>query len=211
MTRYRHSFSIYHKDSLTTVPKMRFFSTFFLLSSSLLPLASAVSQTGPAAAVASPDGLIVPFSTKLPACASLCGKLFDVQGACTPPNIAAVSQSCFCTDGRLTPFLQPGTAGVSSVCGPESCQDATSLGEIQSWYEGYCNEKSPNPTTTTSSTTSGAPTATGTGSDSQGTHVAHSGGGYTWYVLPHCLDIQVSEKQELTCHETGWAHITDGS
>ncbi|KAG0650789.1 hypothetical protein D0Z07_2659 [Hyphodiscus hymeniophilus] len=128
-------------------------STPFLLAILSLPLLAS-SQTQAA------DGVIVPFTSKLPACASLCGKLFDVQGACSPPAIASVSQSCFCGDPRLTSFLQSGTAGVSSVCGPTSCTAAADLEKIQSWYESYCNVAQTTPTTTTGTT----PTGTQTGS-----------------------------------------------
>lgn len=122
-----------------------------LLLSSIIPLISAQAAA---------DGLIVPFSSVLPACASKCGKLFDVQGACTPPNIAATSSSCFCADPRLTPLLNQGTASVVSVCTAATgeCTDTADLEAIQNWYASYCNEKSPNPTTT-----SGGSTATGTG------------------------------------------------
>lgn len=138
--------------------------SLLVLASSLLSLASARSQTGPAAAVASPNGLIVPFST-LPACASLCGNLFNVQGGCTPPVTSAPSQSCFCSDARLTSILQ-GTTGVEAACGPASCQDTASLQAIQSWYEGYCNVKGvTNPSATTaaaSSASTSTPTSTST-------------------------------------------------
>jgi len=109
------------------------------------------------------DGVIVPFTSVLPACASLCGKLFDVQGACSPPVIASVSSACFCGDPRLQPFLQSGTAAVESVCGAASCQDTTDLQKIQSWYESYCNVKDSNPTTTSAGSTA---TGTSTGSSS---------------------------------------------
>jgi hypothetical protein len=132
--------------------------SIFLLSSIVLPLISAQQVA---------DGLIVPFKSVLPACASLCGKLFDVQGACTPPAIAATSNTCFCADPRLKPFLDTGTSGVATVCTAASCTDSNSLLKIQSWYEGYCNEQSSNPTTT-----AGGSAATGTGSaGSSGTSV----------------------------------------
>jgi len=123
-----------------------------------------------------PDGAIVPFTSVLPACASLCGPLFDVQGACAPPKLSAVSESCFCGDPRLQPFLDSGTAGVSQVCGAASCQDTTSLQKIQSWYETYCNLKNSNPTTT-----SGSAGATGTGSSgSTGSSSSQAAVNQTW-------------------------------
>jgi len=120
-----------------------------VLSGLLLPVANAQAQ---------PDGLLVPFTSGLPACASLCGKLFDVQGACVPPIAAEPSKSCFCADPRLK-SITAGTTGVSSVCGPTSCQDAPSLQKIQTWYESFCNIAVANPTTT-----SGTPGTTGTNS-----------------------------------------------
>ena len=128
-----------------------------------------------------PDGVIVPFTSVLPACASLCGKLFDVQGACSPPVTTSVSSSCFCGDPRLQPFLQSGTSGVESVCGAASCQDTPSLQKIQSWYETYCNVKDSNPTTT-----SGGSTATGSSTGSataKPTSVANTN--QSWYVSFH--------------------------
>jgi len=123
------------------------------------PIPQATTAATAPAATASPDGQIVPFS-QLPACASLCGHLFDVQGACTPPVTSTVSEPCFCGDPRLQPFQDAGTAGVSSVCGPQSCTADADLLAIQKWYDSYCNINQANPTTTTS----GAPGATGTSS-----------------------------------------------
>jgi hypothetical protein len=140
---------------------MHISSALLLLASTLLPLASAATQTGPSTAVASPDGVIVPFTSKLPACASLCGPLFNVQGGCAPPVLTAPSQSCFCSSAVLTPFLQS-TAEVATVCGPASCQDTASLQEIQSWYAGYCNDKVVTPTTTSSPTSTATSTSTST-------------------------------------------------
>ena len=104
----------------------------------------------PALAQQAADGLIVPFASVLPACASLCGKLFDVQGACTPPAIATTSSSCFCSDTRLTAILQ-GTSGVSEVCGPASCTATSDLQTIENWYASYCGEKGVGVPTTTQS------------------------------------------------------------
>ena len=126
----------------------------FLLAALLLPLLTRTQ-------LQKPDGVIVPFTSVLPACASLCGKLFDVQGACSPPGIATVSSACFCGDPRLQPFLQSSTAGVAQVCGAASCQDTADLQKIQSWYESYCNVAQSTPTTT-----SGSATGTNTGTSS---------------------------------------------
>ena len=124
------------------------------------------------------DGVIVPFTSVLPACASLCGKLFDVQGACSPPVTTSVSSACFCGDPRLQPFLQSGTGGVESVCGAASCQDTADLQKIQSWYESYCNVKDSNPTTTSAGSTA---TGTSTGS-STAKPTAAQNTNQGWYV-----------------------------
>jgi hypothetical protein len=165
-----------------------------LLLSGIIPLISAQAAA---------DGLIVPFSSVLPACASKCGKLFDVQGACTPPNIAATSSSCFCADPRLTPLLNQGTAGVQSVCSTASgeCTATADLEAIQNWYAGYCNEKSPNPTTT-----SGGATPTGTGTTTGTTKPVSTGAAkpQSW-----CVTF-LSMKQAVELIGIGSNHIGDG-
>ena len=145
---------------------MRFVS-LLVLAARLFSLASAVTQTSPDTAVPSPNGLIVPFAT-LPGCASLCGHLWDVQGACTPPHLTAISQTCFCSDTRLTSILQ-GDAGVLAACGATSCQDSASQQAIENWYGGYCNEAVAKPTGTT---TGSVPTST----------ASSTPGNKTWYV-----------------------------
>ena len=125
-------------------------TTFLLLS--LLSLT--VSQNPQAA-----DGPIVPFTSVLPACASNCGPLYDVQGKCAPPNIPAVNPNCFCTDTRLTPFDNAGTSGVSAVCvGIGSCTAASDLQAIKTWYDSYCAGNKGNTGSTTGGTSS--PTST---------------------------------------------------
>jgi len=133
----------------------------------------AQTETGSAAsAVASPDGLIVPFTSGLPACASLCGPLFDVQGACTPPNIASTDDNCFCTDSRLSAFdTDAGVTGVSAVCGPASCNAQTDLQAIKTWFDNFCNTKK---VVTTTAAGGAVSTSTGSSQNSSG------GGGNTW-------------------------------
>lgn len=107
------------------------------------------------------DGQIVPFTSDLPSCASQCGPLSDVQGACVPPVTSTADSSCFCGDSRLTPFLQ-GTSGVSQVCGASSCTSTTDLQTIEAWYENYCNAKA----ATTTSSSGSASTSTSSDSNS---------------------------------------------
>jgi len=105
------------------------------------------------------DGPIVPFTSVLPACASNCGPLYDVQGKCAPPNIAAVDPNCFCTDTRLTPFDDAGTSGVSQVCvGTGSCTATADLQAIKTWYDSYCAANKGTTSTTTASGTSSTST-----------------------------------------------------
>jgi hypothetical protein len=149
--------------SLNNRTKMQPTTTVLLLS--LLSLT--VSQNAQA-----PDGPIVPFTSVLPACASNCGPLYDVQGKCAPPNIAAVDPNCFCTDTRLTPFDNSGTSGVSQVCvGAGSCTAPADLQAIKSWYDSYCaGHKGASPTT------GGSSSPTSTNKSSSGSKSA----GNTW-------------------------------
>jgi len=139
-------------------------NTLLLAILSLPPLSNAAQQ---------PDGVIVPFSSQLPACASVCGKLFDVQGACSPPVIASVSSTCFCSDARLQPFTQS-TAEVQSICGttdPNSCTSTADLQKIQNWYNSLCNIAH---TATTSASTAPA-TSTGSSTKPQSVQNANEG------------------------------------
>ena len=112
------------------------------------------------------DGLIVPFTSDLPSCASQCGKLFDVQGACTPPVLSSTDSGCFCSDTRLTPILQ-GTAGVSSVCGATSCTAASDLTAIETWYKGYCGIDTQASATASCASASSTGTSSGVKSSNQ--------------------------------------------
>lgn len=131
------------------------------------------------------DGTIVPFTSQLPACASKCGPLYDVQGACTDP---AAYNSCFCADARLTSFNTGGTAAVSSVCGATSCTTADDLEKVRSWYSSFCSTKQVSTTaggaaaTGTSTAGSSASTGSSSGSNSGGSTSSSSGG--SWYVSP---------------------------
>lgn len=141
----------------------------------LVSLLSTISPTY-AQFTAQPDGLIVPFTSGLPACASYCGPLFDVQGACTPPNIAATDDNCFCTDARLTPFdTDTGTTGVSTVCGTASCTDATDLQAVKTWYDNFCATSS---SVTSVSSSGSAATATSTSTSTAA--VAKAATGQSW-------------------------------
>lgn len=116
---------------------------------------------------------IVPFST-LPQCAQKCGKLYDAQGACTPPVTKTIDNACFCADARLSPFLQSSTLGVCNDACPD---DPNGLLTIMKWVNSFCagvNKANP---TTTSSTTTGTATATGTGTPVPGSEGSGGTGG----------------------------------
>ncbi|TVY59228.1 hypothetical protein LCER1_G000217 [Lachnellula cervina] len=142
------------------------------------------------------NGAIVPFST-LPTCATKCGPLYDVQGACAPPAQTSVNQNCFCTDTRLTPFLQ-GTSNVASVCGAASCSSDSDLQALQTWYEGYCKSTSGG----TSTTAGGATTTTGAAGSSTKTSSGSSGSGSkstdanppSWYVSFPSPNMKIESK-----------------
>ena len=176
-----------HPNSRTSDLTMRQ-PTLPLVFSILSILSSAAAQTpagtAPAAA-ASPDGFIVPFSSGLPACASKCGPLFDVQGKCAP-SAGAVDQNCFCADSRLTVFKNDGTAGVSSVCGALSCTVPADMQAVKNWYTGLCSK---NTAATTTASGKGGATQTGTGagasastSTSASTPKSAGNSNATWYV-----------------------------
>jgi hypothetical protein len=108
--------------------------------------------------MAAPVTTVFPTQS-LPACATACGPLYDVNGACATATAAAdVLQSCFCGDARLAPF-STGTAG---VCDNACAATPTDLASIQAWYTGYCNAAA---TTTGTAATS---TGTAVGSKDQG-------------------------------------------
>jgi hypothetical protein len=137
------------------------FSPTAILLATLLVLQTSYAQTVQAA-----DGPIVPFTSKLPLCATNCGPLYDVQGKCTPPNIVTIDQNCFCTDTRLTPFNEAGTAGVAQVCGPTSCTAPADQQTVKSWYQSYCANRAA--TTTAGATPTDGSSSTSTSNPSSG-------------------------------------------
>lgn len=150
---------------------MHFTTPLILLSSLALPYIALAEPTVP---VLPPDQTIVPFAT-LPDCAASCGLLFDVQGACSPPQVQAAStKSCFCSDSRLTALKTSNTG----VCDAAGC-DATGLGQIQTWYKNLCGGTTSNTSpTTTGSTAAGTGVSAGTTNSS----TAKKNGDGTWFV-----------------------------
>ena len=106
---------------------MRF--SIITVSSALLAFLTSL----PSVTAQAMDGPIVPFA-QLPACAALCGPLYDVQGACTPPVTTAPDQSCFCNDAKLKPFGSNG----AGVCDAACAADPAGLSSIATWYQGFC-------------------------------------------------------------------------
>ncbi|RDL40053.1 uncharacterized protein BP5553_00032 [Venustampulla echinocandica] len=146
-----------------------------LLHLALLPFLTYLSHAQQVA-----DGAIVPFKSSLPACASKCGPLFDVQGACAPPNIPTASSSCFCGDARLAAFTTTsGTEGVSSVCGATSCTQASDLQSIKTWYQSFCKKDSGSGSGS-GTTTTATPGATSTSSGSSTGKSSIGEGGKSW-------------------------------
>ncbi|KAK3904516.1 hypothetical protein C8A05DRAFT_31696 [Staphylotrichum tortipilum] len=118
---------------------------------------------------------LFPVAT-LPPCATKCGALYDVNGACVPPAAptadASTYDSCFCNDQRLAPFK----SGTSGVC-DQACAANNDLASIQNWFTNFCDNvpaaDNQKPTTTGTSST-GRPAS---GASNQG---GGGGGGNTW-------------------------------
>lgn len=115
---------------------------------------------------------IMPFA-QLPACAVNCGPLYDANGACVPPAVAAADANtydrCFCSQGVLQAF----STAAGGVCPAAGCDDA-GFSSIQGWYTSFCN-----------SVTGGAATASSSSAGSSSTSGAskgssNSGNGGDW-------------------------------
>ncbi|EXF80053.1 hypothetical protein COL5a_002045 [Colletotrichum fioriniae] len=115
---------------------------------------------------------IMPFA-QLPACAVNCGPLYDANGACVPPAVAAADANtydrCFCSQGVLQAF----STAAGGVCPAAGCDDA-GFSSIQGWYTSFCN-----------SVTGGAATASSSSAGSTSTSGAskgssNSGNGGDW-------------------------------
>ncbi|EPE28103.1 hypothetical protein GLAREA_04894 [Glarea lozoyensis ATCC 20868] len=107
------------------------------------------------------DGALVPFTSVLPACASQCGPLYDVQGGCT-------TQACFCGDARLASLSTGGATAASTICGAASCTVAADQQKIADWYKSFCPSNAGTGTGTT--TAAGVPGATSTAGGSTPTN-----------------------------------------
>lgn len=113
----------------------------------------------------------MPFAS-LPACASSCGPLYDVNGKCVPPATTTASvqvyEDCFCSDTRLTAFSTT-TAG---PCDAACVATPDNYGSITSWYKSMCSSVQALDLSSTTSTAADGSTSTGVTSSS-----SSSGGG----------------------------------
>ncbi|KAK8049452.1 hypothetical protein PG994_011182 [Apiospora phragmitis] len=120
--------------------------------------------------MAQPATTVVPFAS-LPSCATLCGPLYDANGACVPPAApqadADTYDKCFCQNAKLQPFYQ----GSSGVCGTGVCDaDPNGLSGIQSWFTQFCQGKQAGSQTTSA----------GGSSSTSGSKASQQGGGGSW-------------------------------
>ncbi|KAK7908147.1 hypothetical protein PG985_015450 [Apiospora marii] len=120
--------------------------------------------------MAQPATTVVPFAS-LPSCATLCGPLYDANGACVPPAApqgdADTYNKCFCQNSKLQPFYQ----GSTGVCGTGVCDaDPNGLSGIQSWFTKFCEGKQ----------ASGTTSAGGSSSTAGGKSAQQHGGGGSW-------------------------------
>ncbi|KAF5006381.1 hypothetical protein FDECE_7255 [Fusarium decemcellulare] len=131
-----------------------------------------------------PVTTIVPFGNQkiLPACAANCGPLYDANGACVPPQVAADAgpsayTSCFCLDTRVAALSTATTGVCDDVC------TGANLNSVASWFRDICsvstnankggNGNNGNKESSTTNTD-----ASSTGGSSAGS--SDSGGGGDW-------------------------------
>jgi hypothetical protein len=134
-----------------------------------------------------PITTIVPFNNQkvLPACAAACGPLYDANGACVPPQVAADAgpaayTQCFCLDQRVAAF----SSATTGVCDDACTNDPKGLSSIAGWFRNMCSVTDGGNKGTTrktgqqgsSTTTTGAGSASTAGSSAG----ANNGGGGDW-------------------------------
>lgn len=134
---------------------------------------------GAGAQAGAPVTTIVPFNNQqvLPACAAACGPLYDANGACVPPQVAAdggakAYTSCFCLDQRVAAF-KTATQGVcDEACGAEG------LSSIAGWFRSMCGTATK--TNGGSTQTQGSATTGTESSSTGGSRLANQGDGGDW-------------------------------
>lgn len=134
-----------------------------------------------------PITTIVPFNNQkvLPSCAAACGPLYDANGACVPPQVAADAgptayTQCFCLDQRVAAFSTATTGVCDDACG----NDPKGLSSIAGWFRSMCSVTNGGNQGTTRKTGQQGSTTTGDGSASTAgsSAGANNGGGGDWYV-----------------------------
>lgn len=121
---------------------------------------------------------IAPFNdiNKLPACAAGCQPLWDANGACVPPAVAAadakVYGQCFCANHNVAAF----STAASGVCDNACPGDAKGMSSIAGWFSSFCDVKAGNTPKTTGATSAGATSTPGSSNSGS----SNSGGGGDW-------------------------------
>ncbi|KAF5023677.1 hypothetical protein F66182_4243 [Fusarium sp. NRRL 66182] len=137
-----------------------------------------------AGAGGAPVTTIVPFGNQrlLPSCAAACGPLYDANGACVPPEVAADAgptayTQCFCLDQRVAGF----STAATGVC-DEAC-NAQGLSSIAGWFRNICSVTGTNGGSTRTNQGASAATTTTTGDSAAtggSTSGSNTGGGGDW-------------------------------
>ncbi|KAJ4270217.1 hypothetical protein NW762_001893 [Fusarium torreyae] len=129
-----------------------------------------------------PVTTIVPFNNRkiLPSCAAACGPLYDANGACVPPQVAADAgptayTQCFCLDQRVAAFK----TATTGVCDDACTADPKGLSSIAGWFRSMCSVTG---TTggTTKQTGQASSTTTDGSSSTAGSRAGSSEGGGDW-------------------------------
>ncbi|OLN96272.1 hypothetical protein CCHL11_04482 [Colletotrichum chlorophyti] len=125
--------------------------------------------------MSTPTTTLVPFA-QLPACAQLCGPLYDANGACVPPAAPVTDETtyenCFCNFGALQPFK----TAAAGVCGDAAQCDAAGYSSIQGWFTSFCNVAAGGATQSLTSATSTATSGSSRGSSGN----SNNGNGGDW-------------------------------
>ncbi|KAI7770818.1 hypothetical protein ACKAV7_006460 [Fusarium commune] len=131
-----------------------------------------------------PVTTIVPFNNQkvLPACAAACGPLYDANGACVPPQVAADAgptayTQCFCLDQRVAAF----STATTGVCDDACTADPKGLSSIAGWFRSMCSVSTAQNGGTTKKTGTGSTTLTGDdASSTAGSRAGSNNGGGDW-------------------------------
>ena len=122
-------------------------------------------------AVLAAQTTLIPFDS-FPPCVRDCGKLYDANGACVPPEKPAGDlgsyASCFCADARVSPFA----TGTDGVCAAGVCSaDPNALQSVHGWFTSFCSQNARALPTTTS----------GSGQQGGSGNSGNQGPGGDWY------------------------------